>query len=69
MPIGSVEKVGDLNIDVASVVALIDRRWQSHPDCRSVTKETCIARPEKQEVVSPVSIANDKQLTQVFSNM
>lgn len=68
VPIGTVEKVGDLNISVAAAVALIDRRWQQHPDCKGGTKEACVRKLEAQDIVTPISIARDKQLTQVFSN-
>lgn len=66
--LGEVEKVGDLNINVAAAVALIDRRWQQHPDCKGGSKEACIDKLNVQDIVTPVSIARDKKLTQMFSN-
>lgn len=68
LPIGKVEKVGDLNISVAAAVALIDRRWQQHPDCKGGSKEACVAKLNDQYIVTPISIARDAKLERVFSN-
>lgn len=68
VPIGTVEKVGDLRINVASAIALIDRRWQRHPDCQGLSREGCMKRLTDQDIVTPVSIARDAQLTRIYSN-
>lgn len=68
VPIGTVEKIGNLKINVASAMALIDSRWKKHPDCKGDTKEACIRKLERQDIVTPASVARDKSLTQVFSN-
>lgn len=68
VPVGEVERIGDLNIAVAAAVALIDRRWEKHPDCTGESKAACMKKLARQDIITPVGLARDPNLTRVFSN-
>ncbi|ESQ91990.1 hypothetical protein ABAC460_03580 [Asticcacaulis sp. AC460] len=68
LTIGTVQKVRDLNADNGLAKSLIEKRWQRHEDCKGLEFEACYARILDQDLVTPVSIAKDKQFRQVFSN-
>ena len=70
IPIGRVQKVSDLNFDNALVKKIIEQRWQRHEECKAKNYdfEQCYDHILKQSLVTPASIADDKQFARIFSN-
>ena len=70
IPIGRVQKVSDLNFDNALVKKIIEQRWQRHEECtaKNYDFEQCYDHILKQSLVTPASIAEDKQFARIFSN-
>jgi uncharacterized protein YycO len=69
--IGKMQKVKDLNVENMLAQRLIKMRWRSYPLCRdnaNETLESCKTKIMEQELVTPVSIANDTKLKTIFSN-
>lgn len=68
--IGRVQKVSDLNFDNALVKKIIEQRWQRHEECMAENYdfEQCYDHILKQSLVTPASIAEDKQFARIFSN-
>lgn len=69
--VGSVERMGDLNIDTPAARTLIKQRWKAHPLCKAkgaTTFEACHALIVEQTVITPASIARDPQMELVYSN-
>lgn len=66
--IGTVQKVGDLEVSGARVKKLIQTRWQRDEDCKGLDFDHCYAKIMDQDLVTPVSIARDPQFRQVYSN-
>jgi hypothetical protein len=69
--IGKMQKVKDLNIENVLAQNLIKERWRSYPLCRDNANETfesCKAKIMEQELVTPVSIANDTRFKTIYSN-
>lgn len=67
--LGEVQLFGDLAIDTPEGRALFLARWQDHPDCQAqgLDREACWAAIQQQEIVTPVSIARDPAVMQVYS--
>ncbi len=65
--IGEVQSIAELNFDNMLVKKLIKRRWQQHPICqaRHYHFTQCYHYLLKQAVVTPTSIAKDKQFTKI----
>ena len=68
--IGRVQKISDLNFDNVLVRKTIEQRWQRHEECtaRNYDFRQCYDHILKQSLVTPVSIAEDKQFSKIFSN-
>jgi len=67
--LGEEETVGDLDVDSPAVRAIFAERWQKHPDCADAADaEECWDRMLSQTIVTPASIADDRQLVLVDSN-
>jgi hypothetical protein len=68
--LGKMQKVRELDVDNSAARALIESRWQRHPLCQDEAAdfETCYARIMEQQLVTPVSIAEDPKLEAVYSN-
>lgn len=68
--IGKVQKVSELNFDNALVRKLIKQRWQRHSDCKAKKYdfEQCFDHILHQDLITPESIANDRNLKQIYSN-
>lgn len=64
--LGDVERLGDLDIDTAEGREIFLSRWEQHPDCGG-DMEACWSVIEDQAIVTPISIARDGQVEQVFS--
>lgn len=65
--LGKIERLGDLSIDTSEGRAIFLSRWQDHPDCDGLDRDGCWNLIQKQEIVTPVSIAEDPQLERVYS--
>lgn len=67
--LGRVERLGDLAIDTPEGRAIFLARWQDHPDCRAngSGRDGCWTQIQGQEIVTPVSIAEDSKVELVFS--
>jgi permuted papain-like amidase YaeF/Yiix C92 family enzyme len=68
--IGTIQKVSELNFDNRFVKKLIQQRWQRDPECtsRHYDFEQCYDLILHQDLVTPVSIANDGQFERIYSN-
>ncbi len=69
--LGQMQKVKELHTQNALAQSLIKKRWRNYPLCRdnpAETLETCKSKIMEQELVTPVSIANDVRLKTIFSN-
>lgn len=69
--IGTLEKIRDLNINNAAVSALMHERWQDYPPCKSKniqTFEACHDIILEQSLVTPASIAEDKNFELIYTN-
>lgn len=69
--LGAVQQLGDLAIDTPEGRALFLTRWQDHPDCaaKGTDREACWAVIQGQDIVTPVSIAEDPAVMQVYSSL
>lgn len=65
--LGKIERLGDLSIDTPEGRAIFLSRWQDHPDCDGIDRDGCWNLIQAQEIVTPVSIAEDPQLKRVYS--
>jgi Permuted papain-like amidase enzyme, YaeF/YiiX, C92 family len=70
MEVGPVQKVKELDTDNMLARNLIKKRWRSYPLCQGTndTYESCLVKIMEQELVTPVSIANDSKFKTIFSN-
>ncbi len=68
--LGKRQTIGELNIHNFFVERLIKQRWQQHPSCinQNMDYATCREKILTQELVSPASIVEDKQLQLVYSS-
>ena len=67
--LGRIERLGDLAIDIPEGRAIFLARWQDHPDCQAdgSDRNSCWTLIQEQEIVTPVSIAEDSKVEPVFS--
>lgn len=70
IPIGTIQKIAELNFDNALVRKLISRRWQSDEECaaKRYDFEQCFAHILDRELVTPASIAADSKFKRIYSN-
>ncbi len=69
--VGVEEKVRDLNIGTAAARKLIQDRWRQHPLCKKQRVENfqaCYDLILEQTLVTPASIARDKQVETIYTN-
>jgi hypothetical protein len=68
--VGFLQKVKTLDIDNMLARNLIKKRWRSYPLCKASTEtyESCLPKIMEQELVTPVSIANDTKFKTIFTN-
>ncbi len=68
--IGQVERLGDLNVDDATVQALIAARWQQDPTCaaQGLEFDACRELLMDRTMITPAAIALDPQFTILYSN-
>ncbi|PZP86942.1 MAG: peptidoglycan peptidase [Azospirillum brasilense] len=69
IPVGTVEKVGDLSVDNFFVRDLIRKRWHNYPPCDGQKSfDACYATVMQQSLVSPVSLERDEKVKLIYSN-
>jgi hypothetical protein len=67
--LGEMKPLRSLKIDDTTVTALIARRWQQHPACKNAaTMEECVEIIKDQPIVTPASIAADKNVDLIYSD-
>ncbi|WP_255606586.1 YiiX/YebB-like N1pC/P60 family cysteine hydrolase [Asticcacaulis sp. AND118] len=66
--LGERQRIGDLGVLKGPAKDLIAKRAAGDPECRGLDREACIARVLARELVTPVSIARDRNLKKVYSN-
>lgn len=69
--LGKVQKLRDLHLTSAPVKKLIGERWPRHPRCangQAADAQGCMAIIGELDIITPVSIADDKSLRIVYSN-
>ncbi len=68
VPVGQVQTIGALHVGNALVDRLIASRGGRDSACAGLDARQCKAVILKRELVTPASIANDRNLRQVYSN-
>lgn len=70
LPLGNLQKIGDLHLDNFAVRKLFSERWKMHPACQEagMTAESCWKKVLEEPIITPVSVAEDARLTTVYSN-
>jgi hypothetical protein len=68
--IGTIQKVSELHFNNRFVKKLVQQRWQRDPECtsRHYNFEQCYDFILHQDLVTPVSIANDSQFKRIYSD-
>lgn len=71
LSVGEMQKVKELSLNSAPVQKLIEQRWKNHPFCKSGKAkdfESCWQKIMNGDIITPVSIAKDKQFSTIYSN-
>ncbi|WP_337268183.1 YiiX/YebB-like N1pC/P60 family cysteine hydrolase [Oryzifoliimicrobium ureilyticus] len=70
LPIGTVQKVGDLNVNNVVVRKLFQSRWERDIECkeRGFDFQQCYDYVLNQKLITPASIAGDSNLKMIYSN-
>lgn len=70
MSVGAPQKVGSLYVNNSFVRWLIERRWQTYPGCtgQNVNFDQCYDIIMETSIITPLSIADDKNLELIFTN-
>lgn len=69
LSIGRVQKLGDLNTQDPRVIQLMRSRWKIDPLCKGLRDfESFQPRMLQQELVTPVSILQDRSMSVIYSN-
>jgi hypothetical protein len=68
--LGEAEKIGSLYINNTFVKKLIEQRWERYPACqgKELSFEQCYGVIMSQPLISPESLAADKNLERIFTN-
>jgi hypothetical protein len=68
--LGTVQTLGELNIDDAAVQALIAARWQDDPACAADGQDFdgCYALLMQRAMITPAAIAMDPQLQRLYTD-
>ena len=67
--LGTRTLAADLGLDAAPVQALLRQRWRSHPSCAGARSlAACMPALARLEIVTPVSLRRDPQLTLIASS-
>jgi hypothetical protein len=66
---GQYQRFGTLNVTNEQVKSLARARWRGHPLCQSLHSfEECWLRILDDEMITPVSLTQDKRLRLIYSN-
>jgi hypothetical protein len=70
IPLGDVQRFGELNVADASVRALIEDRWQRDPICaeQASTAKECLSLILEREMITPAAVAADPNMQLVYSS-
>jgi len=70
LPIGSLQKIGDLYMNNPATRALFDKRWRQHPACQApgMNADACWKAVMDEPIITPVSLAHDPKLVRIYSN-
>lgn len=70
LPLGHVQKIGELNMNNPPVHTLFNARWHMHPACQApgMTADACWKAVLDEPIITPVSLARDAKLTPIYSN-
>jgi hypothetical protein len=68
--LGTLQKVAELDSDNFAVQKLLHERWQRHPLCQTEATNNfeCLAVIKQQDIITPVSIADDIRLQTLYDN-
>jgi len=69
--LGTVQKLGDLHLTSSPVRNLIGERWARHPRCKegqARDAQECLGIIGALDILTPVSIAQDPALEEIYSN-
>lgn len=69
--LGEEQRLGELKLDSAAVLTLIEERWQSHPACQggqAQDAESCLVLIRDEPLVTPQAVAEDARLRLVYSS-
>jgi hypothetical protein len=69
VPLGSVQRFGDLNVADAAVQGLIAERWERDPVCaeQAGSAEECAGLLLAREMITPAAVAEDPNMTLIYS--
>lgn len=68
--LGAMEAIGDLETEGPAVRAIFAERWRMHPDCGDAgDAQACWERVAIQPIVTPASIAADRRLALIRSDL
>jgi hypothetical protein len=70
LPLGDVQRFGELNVADASVRALIEDRWQRDPICaeQASTAKECLSLILEREMITPAAVAADPNMKLIYSS-
>jgi len=70
VPLGTVEKIGSLNVNNRFVKKIIEQRWQQYPAClgKGFDFDACYKTIMEGELITPASIARDPHMELIFTN-
>jgi hypothetical protein len=70
LPLGTLQKIGDLYMNNPAVHKLFEARWKMHPACAKpgMDYESCWKTVMDEPIITPVSLAHDPRLERIYSN-
>jgi hypothetical protein len=70
VPLGRLQKMGDLYMNNPAVHEVFKARWHMHPLCQTpgMDYDACWKAVLEEPIITPVSLARDPGLTQIYSN-
>jgi hypothetical protein len=70
IPIGTEQKISDLNVNNPAVHKLFKERWERHPACQKPGMDyaTCWKTVLDEPIITPVSVERDPHLIRIYSN-
>lgn len=70
LAVGTMQKIGDLNVNNPVTRKLFKARWHMHPACKAggMDYAACWKQVMSEPIITPASLARDPRLTLVYSN-